>query len=65
MTVFTPFVHANPGQAVFPLCVTILKLSLSSAPLANLEAALTLHSNLSFFHLPIYLYSGLLSVRYF
>jgi len=62
MTVVTPFIHAKPGQAVFPVCINILKQSLLSAPFANLEATLTLHTNLSFFHLPIYLYSGLLSV---
>lgn len=50
------------GQSVSPICINVLKQSLSLAPLANLEATLTLHTNLSFFHLPIYLYSGLLTV---
>jgi hypothetical protein len=64
MNVSTPFVYVKPGQTMFPLCIKILKRSLSSAPLTNLEATMTLHTNLSFFHVPIYLYSGLLSVSY-
>lgn len=62
MDVISSFVYIKPGQSVSPLCIHVLKQSLSSAPLANLEATLTLHTNLSFFHLPIYLYSGLLTV---
>ena len=64
MNVVSPFVHAKPDQSVYPVCISILKQSLLSAPFGNLEATLTLHTNLSFFHLPIYLYSGLLSVRF-
>lgn len=63
LDVTSPFIYVKQGQSVSPLCINVLKQSLSSAPLANLEATLTLHTNLSFFHLPIYLYSGLLTVR--
>lgn len=64
MNVTTPFVYVKPGQEVFPVCINILKQSSSSPSLINLEALFTLHSNLSFFHLPIYLYSGFLGVSY-
>ena len=56
-------VYVSPGRPSTPVCITVLKRSSSSAPFSNFEASMTLHTNLSFFHLPIYLYNGLLSVR--
>lgn len=64
MNVVSPFVNVKPGQSASPVCINILKQSSSSAPFTNLETTLTLHTNLSFFHLPFCLYSGLLSVRF-
>ncbi|CAF3551098.1 unnamed protein product [Rotaria sordida] len=54
----SPYIYADPGQAISPACVNILKQS--SPSLVTLESTLTLHTNLSFFHMPIYLFSGLL-----
>ena len=62
MKFFAPYVYLQPGQTVAPLCITALRRPLASVTFTNFEAHLTLNSNLSAFHIPIYLYSGLLSV---
>ncbi|CAF2702202.1 unnamed protein product [Rotaria sp. Silwood2] len=56
------YVYANPGQTIFPFCISILKQLSSTSSLITLEATITMHTNLSFFHMPIYLYSGLLNL---
>ncbi|CAF3697659.1 unnamed protein product [Adineta steineri] len=58
-----PYVYMKPGQTKFPISANILKRTASSVLFNNIEASLTLHTNLSFFHLPVYLYNGLLSLN--
>ncbi|CAF0749813.1 unnamed protein product [Adineta ricciae] len=60
LNILSPFIYASPGQTVFPVCISVIKSSVLRAPFNNLEASLTLHTNLSYFHLPLHLYNGLL-----
>ncbi|CAF4461293.1 unnamed protein product [Rotaria socialis] len=59
---YSPYVYVRPGESVFPVCLNILKQTVSTASLITLEASIILHTNLSFFHMPIHLYRGLLNI---
>ncbi|UJR33639.1 hypothetical protein I4U23_021073 [Adineta vaga] len=60
LKILSPYVYAKPGESIYPVCISIIKSSVLPVPYNNLEASLTLYTNLSYFHLPIFLYNGLL-----
>jgi hypothetical protein len=55
----------NYEQWTEVLCVTLLKTPLVPTLSKSFEATIHIHTNLSFFYLPIQLYNGLLTVRYY
>ncbi|CAF4170376.1 unnamed protein product [Rotaria sp. Silwood2] len=59
------FSYLYPEQWSELLCVTHLKQSSSSVPFSNIQTVIDVHTNISNFIIPIYLYNGFLSVRHF
>ncbi|CAF1175327.1 unnamed protein product [Rotaria sp. Silwood1] len=57
------FFYLYPEQWSELLCITHLKQSLSSVPFTNIQTSIDIHTNISNFIIPIYLYNGFLSVN--
>ena len=56
-------IYVPPGKSTELLCISRLEPVVSSVPFTNIAATIDIHSNMSYFNLPIYLYNGHLSVR--
>ena len=56
------FEYLRPNRMSTLFCLTLLQSSLTSRSFSNVEAIVDIQTNLSVFHLPIYLYNGHLTV---
>ncbi|CAF1157024.1 unnamed protein product [Adineta ricciae] len=63
MGAFSSILYLYPNQWTELLCINLRQQSLSTTPFINVQTALNVHTNLSSFPFPIYLYNGFLSLN--